>query len=135
MHQLKKSHYEAAIRVIRYVKVNLEHEIFFSALSVPQLIPYCNSDWVACPMTRKSITDYCIKLGNSLVSWKSKKQGTVSRSSAEAEYRSVAMTVAELVWLEGLLKELGVRDKQCVELYCDNKAIITTQFTMSERNT
>ncbi|XP_047258348.1 uncharacterized mitochondrial protein AtMg00810-like, partial [Capsicum annuum] len=63
-------------------------------------------DWVACAFSRKSITGFTIKLGESLISWKSKKQSTVSRSSAESEYRSLASTVAELTWLVGLIKDL-----------------------------
>ncbi|KAE8715354.1 CSC1-like protein ERD4 [Hibiscus syriacus] len=73
---------------------------------------------------RKSVTGYCIKLDNSLISWKSKKHNTVARSSAEVEYRSMAMTTAELVWLSGLLNELGVKQNQPVKLFCDNKAAL-----------
>jgi len=62
--------------------------------------------------------------GNALVSWKSKKQDTVSRSSAEAEFRSMASTVAEITWLEGLYKELGVSINRPVQLFCDSKVAI-----------
>ena len=65
-----------------------------------------------------------IKLGGTLVSWKSKKQNTVSRSSAEAEFRSMATTVAEIVWLKGLFRELGMNIKLPVNVFCDNKATI-----------
>lgn len=58
------------------------------------------------------------------MSWKSKKQSTVSRNSAEAELRSVASTVAEIVWLTGLFKDVGVQVKLPVRLFCDNKAAI-----------
>ena len=62
--------------------------------------------------------------GNSLISWKSKKQPTVSRSSAEAEYRSLASTVAEVIWLIGMFRELGVEIELPVKLHSDSKAAL-----------
>ena len=59
--------------------------------------------------TRRSVTRYAIKFGEGLVSWKSKKQDTVSRSSEEADFRSMAACAAEITWLVGLYKELGVK--------------------------
>ena len=73
-------------------------------------------------MTRKSLTGYCIFLGHALVSWKTKKQATVSRSSIEAEYRSMATTTCELVWLTYLLKDLHIPVQVPITLFCDNKA-------------
>ena len=63
-------------------------------------------------------------LGKSLISWKTKKQIIVSRSSAEAEYRSMATTCCEITWLKYLLEDLKVKHSQTVMLYCDNKATI-----------
>ncbi|XP_019233996.1 PREDICTED: uncharacterized protein LOC109214526 [Nicotiana attenuata] len=60
----------------------------------------------------------------SLESWKSKKQETVCRSSAEAEYRSLATATAEVVWLLGLFTELGISIEQHVSVFCDNKAAL-----------
>ena len=57
------------------------------------------------------MTGYIVKMGNDLVSWKAKKQNTVSKSSAEAEFKSMDTTVAEIVWLKGLFRELGVEAK------------------------
>ncbi|GJY62669.1 retrovirus-related pol polyprotein from transposon TNT 1-94 [Tanacetum coccineum] len=88
-----------------------------------QLTAYCDSDWASCPMIR-STTGYCILLGQSPVAWKSKKQGVVSRSSGEAEYRAVALTCCEVTWLISLLKDLGLKDLGPVDLKCDNKAVI-----------
>lgn len=74
--------------------------------------------------TRKSVTEFIIKLGSSLISWKSKKQTTVSRSSGEPEYRSIVITVAELIWIQGLLKEVEITIQLPLNLYSDNKATI-----------
>jgi len=65
-----------------------------------------------------------LKLGDSLISWKSKKQPTVSRSSAEAEYKSLACLTAKIVWVTNLFKELGINVKEPVVVFCDNKAVI-----------
>ncbi|XP_019225026.1 PREDICTED: uncharacterized protein LOC109206644 [Nicotiana attenuata] len=81
-------------------------------------------DWASCPNTRTSVTWFTIKYGDSLVSWKSKKQNTVSRSLAESEYRSMTTTVSELVWIIGLLKELGAQVEVPVELHCDSKTAL-----------
>ncbi|WMV10394.1 hypothetical protein MTR67_003779 [Solanum verrucosum] len=84
----------------------------------------CDSDWAACPNTRRSVTGYVIKLGACLISWKSKKQPTVSRRSAEAEYRSIVAAVAKVTWITGLLGELGCPVSIPIPLYCVNKAAI-----------
>ena len=75
-------------------------------------------------MTRKSLTGYCVTLGTSLLSWKSKRQVTVSRSSAEAEYRALADVCCEITWLLNLFAELGFRNLKLVTLYCDNKSAL-----------
>ncbi|KAE8668142.1 hypothetical protein F3Y22_tig00112344pilonHSYRG00066 [Hibiscus syriacus] len=77
------------------------------------------------PMTRRSVTGSCVKLGDSLLSWKSKKQNTIARSSAEAEYRSMAMTAAEIVWLTGLLNELGFNNTGPAKLMWSSTKEIT----------
>lgn len=73
------------------------------------------------PSTRRSVTGYVTQIGESLISWKSKKQHTVSRSSAEAEYRSMASVVAELTWLEGLFAELNVPIHEPITIFSDSK--------------
>ncbi|PKI39875.1 hypothetical protein CRG98_039715 [Punica granatum] len=75
-------------------------------------------------MTRRSVTGYFIILGGSLVSWKTKKQTTVSRSSADVEYRAMAATVSEILWLRSLLSSLGVQINYPTCLFCDNQAAL-----------
>ena len=67
---------------------------------------------------------YCVLVGGNLVSWKSKKQNVVARSSAEAEYRAMAMATCELVWTKQLLKELKFGEISRMELVCDNQAAL-----------
>ncbi|GAA0174576.1 hypothetical protein LIER_27943 [Lithospermum erythrorhizon] len=96
--------------------------ILLSAESKLQLSGWCDFDWASCPITRRSIFGWIVFLGNSPVSWKSKKEETVSRSSAEAEYRSMVVVTCELKWLKGLLHCFGVFHAGSIELLCDSQS-------------
>jgi len=96
MHAPRKPHMEAALRVLRYLKGAPGQGLFFSSQNGMSLRAFCDSDWAGCPMTRRSTTGYCVFLGSSLVSWRTKRQKTVSLSSAEAEYRAMTGTCCEL---------------------------------------
>nr|GEV27732.1 uncharacterized mitochondrial protein AtMg00810-like [Tanacetum cinerariifolium] len=85
---------------------------------------YTSKDWASCPMTRRSTTGYCILLGDSPISWKSKKQVVVSRSSTESEYKVMVLTCCEATWLVSLLKELRIKDLKPIDLYYDNQAAL-----------
>ncbi|XP_075080277.1 uncharacterized protein LOC142165802 [Nicotiana tabacum] len=85
----------------------------------------------AYPMTRRSVSGYAVKFGDSLISWKSKKQHTVSRSSAEAEYRSMTSTISEIIWLLGLFSELGVFIVRPISLFCDIKGAMQIAANLS----
>ncbi|GJU44906.1 ribonuclease H-like domain-containing protein [Tanacetum coccineum] len=67
------------------------------------LVAYSDADWAGCPTTRRSTSCYCVFLGNNILSWSSKRQLTLCRSSAEAEYHGVANVVAKTCWLRNLL--------------------------------
>ncbi|RVW76463.1 Retrovirus-related Pol polyprotein from transposon TNT 1-94 [Vitis vinifera] len=120
----RKAHMEAAFRVVRYLKNAPGQGLFFSLNNDFRLRAYCDSDWAGCPLTRRSTTGYCVFLGPSLISWRSKRQKTVSLSSAEAEYRAMTGACCELTWLRYLLKDLGVLHQEPALLYCDNKAAL-----------
>ncbi|XP_014511862.1 uncharacterized protein LOC106770576 [Vigna radiata var. radiata] len=114
-------HYRAVQHVLRYIKSTPSEGLFFTADSPMHLKGFSDSDWATCPNTRRSTTGFCIFLGTSLVSWKSKKQKTVSRSSTEAEY-ALAAAVCEIQWLHYLLKDLQIEESGVPALYWDNKS-------------
>jgi len=118
------AHLKEAFHVFRYLRATAEHGVLFSKDSTFQLRAFCDSDWGSCPNSRKSVTGYAILLGKSLISWRSKKQGVVSRSTAEGEYRTIAVTWCELTWFLALLKDLNVQPTLLVQLYCDNQAAL-----------
>jgi hypothetical protein len=120
MHAPRDSHANMLKRVLRYVKGTIDFGLHLLAAATPQLIAYTDADWAGCPDTRRSTSGFCVYLGNALVSWSSKRQNTVSRSSAEAEYRGIANAVAECSWLRHLLGELHRDVKQATIVYCDN---------------
>ncbi|GJS49559.1 cysteine-rich receptor-like protein kinase 8 [Tanacetum coccineum] len=113
--------------LLRYLLNSPGQGILLAHNSAIQLTAYYDSDWASFPMTRRSTTGYCILLGQSPVSWKSKNQRVVSRSSAEAEYRAMDLTCCEVTWLVSLLKDLGLKDLGAVDLKCDNKEPFTSR--------
>jgi hypothetical protein len=124
MHAPTNVHYNAACRVLRYLKNNPGQGLFFSRDSAMQLIGYSDADWAGCMDTRKSISGYCFFIGKSLISWRAKKQATVSRSSSEAEYRALSSATCELQWLLYLLADLQVTLIRTPTLYCDNQSAL-----------
>ncbi|KAL6220722.1 hypothetical protein ACLB2K_008478 [Fragaria x ananassa] len=85
---------------------------------------YTDADWAGNSLDRKSTTGFCIFVEENLVKWKSKKQTVVAPSSAKAEYMAMAATACELIWLKGLLSDLGSPCSQPISLYCDNQVVM-----------
>ncbi|XP_048491346.1 uncharacterized mitochondrial protein AtMg00810-like [Beta vulgaris subsp. vulgaris] len=124
MHQPTTVHMQAAKRVLRYFSGSISQGILLANSSQAHLQAFCDNDWAGCASTRRSTSGFCILLGNSPISWKSKRQSVVARSSAEAEYRSMTLTICEVMWLKQLFKGLGVTHMDKTPLYCDNQAAL-----------
>lgn len=120
MHQPRDTHMQLVKRILRYIKGTSHFSIQLYKASSPHLLAYTDADWAGCPDTRRSTSGFCVFLGQNLVSWSSKRQVTVSRSSAEAEYRGIANCVAETCWIRQLLHELLCPLTRATIVYCDN---------------
>jgi len=119
-----QSHWDAAIRILRYVKRSPGTGLLYKDHGHTEIVGYTDADWAGCPWDRRSTSGYCILFGGNLVSWKSKKQNVVARSSAEAEYRAMALGICELIWVKQLLIELKFYKPSPMKLICDNQAAL-----------
>ena len=124
MHDPREPHLALVKRILRYVKGTLSFVLHIGTGPVDTLTAYSDADWAGCPDSRRSTSGYCVYLGDTLVSWKSKRQHTVSRSSVEAEYRAVAHVVVECCWLRQLLQELHLPLKKATVVFCDNVSVV-----------
>ncbi|GKA37542.1 ribonuclease H-like domain-containing protein [Tanacetum coccineum] len=121
MYDPREPHFAALKRILRYVRGTLTHGLQLYASTTSSLVAYSDADWAGCPTTRRSTSGYCVFLGNNLLSWSSKRQFTLSRSSAEAEYRGVANAVAETCWLRNLLRELCYLNEHTPFSFCSKE--------------
>ena len=135
MHCPREDHWLAALKVVRYLKGTLGQRIIFSSKSSFHFTGWCDSDWAACPLTRRSLTGWIVQLGSSPISWQTRKQDTVSCSSAEAEYRALNEVTRELKWVKALLKEMGYDHIGPMSIKCDSKPAlhISSNLVFHER--
>ncbi|KAJ0435796.1 putative RNA-directed DNA polymerase [Helianthus annuus] len=120
MHAPREPYFQLLKRILRYIKGTLTQGLLITPSSSTKLTAYSDADWGGCPDSRRSTSGYCVFMGDNLISWSSKRQPTISRSSAEAEYRGVANTVSELSWIRNLLLELHLPVRHASIVYCDN---------------
>jgi Reverse transcriptase (RNA-dependent DNA polymerase) len=118
------AHWQLVKRILRYVKGTLSHGLHFTSATDLALHAYYDVDWAGCLDDRRSTTGFAIFLGPNLISWSAKKQSIVSRSSTEAEYRSLAVTSSEILWINSLLHELHALPSPAPTLWCDNLGAI-----------
>jgi hypothetical protein len=120
LHDPREPHLALVKRILQYIRGTLDYNLQLHRSLVTDLIAYSDTDWAGYPDTCRSTFGYGVFLGDNLISWSSKWQHTVSRSSAEAKYRGVANTVAEASWLCQLLVELHSPPRRAIVVYCDN---------------
>ncbi|RVX19308.1 Retrovirus-related Pol polyprotein from transposon RE2 [Vitis vinifera] len=118
------SHWDVVIRILRYIKSTPGQGVLYENRGHTQVVGYTDADWAGSPTDRRSTSGYCVFIGGNLISWKSKKQDVVARSSAEAEYRAMALATCELIWLRHLLQELRFGKDEQMKLICDNQAAL-----------
>ncbi|KAH9696165.1 retrovirus-related pol polyprotein from transposon RE1 [Citrus sinensis] len=124
MHSPSEEHMDAVYRILRYLKCAPGKGLLFSKNNVSNIEGYTDSDWAGDQTTRRSTSGYFTFVEGNLVTWRSKKQKVVARSSAEAEFRGMAQGVCEMLWIKNILKDLGIDYAKPMNLKCDNKAAI-----------
>jgi hypothetical protein len=122
MHDTRSEHLEAIYRILRYLKGNPRKGLWFRKIGHLNVDGYSDADWASCLDDRRSTSGYCVSVGGNLVSWQSKKQSVVSKSTAEAEYRAMSQGLSEM-WVRNLLSELEVLRKGPLNVRCDKSAI------------
>jgi hypothetical protein len=120
MHAPSEHHFQAVKRILQYVKGTLHFGLKITPSTTFNISAFSDADWAGCPYTSRSTFGYAIFFGDNLVSWTSKKQSTVSRSSTESEYRALALTAAEVKWLLNILQDLQIQPPDRPTLLFDN---------------
>jgi hypothetical protein len=120
LHAPTTLHLVAVKRILRFVKgtINLGLRIVKNPSMV--VSGFSDADWAGCLDDRRSTGGFAVFLGTNLISWSARKQPTVSRSSTEAEYKSIANATAEIMWVQTMLRELGIPQPSTAMLWCDN---------------
>jgi hypothetical protein len=125
MHEPRSGHLDIVHRILRYLKGTPGKGLWFAKSGHLEVDGYSDSDWAGCQDDRRSTSGYCVFVGGNLVSWRSKKQTVVSRSTAEAEYRALSQGVCEVLWVKYLLGELKLLRKGPLRVWCDNQSAIS----------
>ncbi|KAL0412223.1 UNVERIFIED_CONTAM: Retrovirus-related Pol polyprotein from transposon RE1 [Sesamum latifolium] len=119
-----KVHMDAALHLVRYLKGVPDRGLFFPNSNQFALEAFYDADSAGCVDSKQSLTGYCVYLGDALISWKTKKQSMVTRSTVEVEYHSLNTTVCRLQWISYLLNGLHISHQTHVQVYCDNQVAI-----------
>ena len=125
MNNPNEEHMEAVYRILRYLKLTPGKGLFFEKNQRRDIEVFSDADWAGSVQDRRSTSGYCTYVWGNLVTWRSKKQSVVSRSSAEAEFLAMAHGICEGIWLRRVLKELKISDEEPMKMFCDNQSAIS----------
>ena len=125
MNNTTKEHMEIVNRILRYLKMTLGRGLLYKKNDTGDVEVFLDADWVGDVLDRRSTFGYCSYVWGKLVTWRSKKQSVVSRSSIEAEFRSLALGICEGIWIQRLLNELGIATEKPIKMFYDNQAAIS----------
>ena len=116
-------HWIAVKRILCYLKGALGRGILYSNHGHNTLECFMDADWIGSKEDKRSTSGYCVFVGGNLVSWKSKRQSSASKSSAESIYRAMTQSECEIMWLHQLLMEVGIKTSVPTKLWSDNKTV------------
>ena len=120
LHAPSTAHFSVVKRILRFVRGTWNSGMKIVRSDSTLVSAFSDVDWAGCVDDRRSTGGFAVFLGPNLVSWSARKQPTVSRSSTEAEYKSLANATAEMMWIQRLLTELGISHSPVAWLWCDN---------------
>jgi hypothetical protein len=119
-----ENHLMAAKRILRYIRGTQELGILYKKGSQAELIAYSDSDYGGDVDDRKSTSGYVFMMGSGAVSWSSRKQPIVTLSTTEAEFIAAAHCVCQGIWLKRILECIGLEQRKCLTVLCDNSSTI-----------
>ena len=117
-------HWETLGQILCYLKGNPGRGLLYSNHRHLNIECFSDADWAGSKVDRRSTSGYCVFVGGNLISWRSKKQNVVSRSSAESEYGAMVQSAYEIIWIRQLLEEIGFKSSLPAKLWCDNQAAL-----------
>ncbi|CAL5347060.1 unnamed protein product [Camellia sinensis] len=125
MHCASEIHFQAAKRILRYVKGTIDSGIRFSQVKNFNLHGYSDSDWAGCVDDMRNTSGYCFSFGSGIFSWCSKKQEVIAQSTAEAEYVAATAAVNQALWIRKLMTDLHMEQQESTQIFVDNQAAIS----------
>ncbi|XP_065632028.1 secreted RxLR effector protein 161-like [Quercus suber] len=129
----KESHMIALKRIIKYVKAIADFGVWYSKDTNYALAGYSNANWAGNANDRKSTSGGCFYVGNNLVFWISKKQNSISLSTAKAEYIAAGSCCTQLLWMQKLLLDYGILQEH-LTIYCDNTSAINISINLVQHS-